>query len=222
MESTDIGLSPAGILFVVLSLLTTLFSIPPFYWHIKHRNLAASALIFWIIIVNCFYFINALIWPDDNLDNWWYGSGFCDLEVKLQVAAGQGIPASLICIMRNLARVLDTSRTVLQPTSAQRRRRIIVDCLLCFGAPVYAMLAHLIIQDARYYIFAIAGCLPSYDNSWPSIVLIHIWSPIGAVIAVYYSSKSSTNAYLVAEMLTSPSCHSLPHAQVSQGLRCHP
>ncbi len=176
-------------MFPFLTLLTILLSIAPFIWHIKHRNLPASSLVFWIVLVDIFYFINALIWPNDDLDSWWRGYGLCDLEVKLQVAATIGIPTSLVCIMRNLARVLDTSRTVLQPSPAQRRRQYAIEALLCFGAPVYMIIAHYVVQNVRYYIFGISGCVPSFDNSWPSIVLIEIWSPFFSVVAVYYSSK---------------------------------
>jgi pheromone a factor receptor len=189
MAGSNNGPSIEGVVFPFLTLLTILLSIAPFIWHIKHRNLPASSLVFWIVLVDIFYFINALIWPNDDLDSWWRGYGLCDLEVKLQVAATIGIPTSLVCIMRNLARVLDTSRTVLQPSPAQRRRQYAIEALLCFGAPVYMIIAHYVVQNVRYYIFGISGCVPGFDNSWPSIVLIEIWSPFFSVVAVYYSSK---------------------------------
>ncbi|KAL8814796.1 MAG: hypothetical protein Q9191_008518 [Dirinaria sp. TL-2023a] len=191
MASVEAGPSDEGKLFSVLTLLTTLLSLPPFFWHIKNRNLAASSLVFWIILTNILYFINSLIWPSDNLDGWWRGYGLCDIEVKLQVAATVGIPAALVFLMRNLARVLDTNRTVLQPKPAQRKRQIAIELLLCCGAPVYVIIVHYIVQDARYYIFAIAGCVVPFDNSWPSIVLVQIWSPFLSVVAAYYSSEQA-------------------------------
>ena len=190
MASAQAGPSAQGISYSVLTLLTTLLSLPPFFWHIKHRNLAASSLVFWIILTNLLYFVNSLIWPSDNLQAWWRGYGLCDIEVKLQVAAAVGIPAALVCVLRNLARVLDTDRTVLQPTPAQRRRLLAIDLLLCFGAPIYVIIVHYVVQSLRYYIFAISGCVAAFDNSWASIVLIQMWSPVFSVVAVYYSSKS--------------------------------
>ena len=174
-----------------LAFLTILFCIPPFAWHVKNRNIAASSLIFWIVLTNLFNFVNSLIWANDDLDSWWHGYVLCDIEVKLMNAANVGIPASVAAIMRSLALVLDTDRTVLRPTSAQRRRRLALDILLCFGAPAYMILVHYFVQNIRYYIFAISGCVPSFDNSWPSIALVHIWSPFFSLVDVYYSSKSS-------------------------------
>lgn len=173
-----------------LALLTILFCVPPFVWHVKNRNLAASSLVFWIVLTNLFNFVNSLIWTNDDLDSWWRGYILCDIEVKLMNAANVGIPASVAAVMRSLALVLDTSRTVLQPSSAQRRRKLALDILLCFGAPVYMIIAHYFVQNIRYYIFAISGCIPAFDNSWPSIVLVHIWSPFFSLVDVYYSSTS--------------------------------
>lgn len=180
MASSYTGVSVEGVVFPLLTLLTILLSIAPFIWHLKNRNLPASSLVFWIVLVDIFYFVNALIWSNDDLESWWLGYGLCDFEVKLQVAATIGIPSSLVCIMRSLARVLDTKRTVLQPTPAQRRRQYVIETLMCFGAPVYMIITHYTVQNIRYYIFGISGCVPGFDNSWPSIVLIEIWSPSSA------------------------------------------
>ena len=189
MANLPNGPSIAGVVFPLLTFFTILLSIAPLVWHVRNRNLAASSLIFWIVFNNIFYFINAIIWPNDDLDSWWRGYGLCDFEVKLQLAVTIGVPTSLVCIMRRLAKVLDTNQTVLQPTRAQRTRQYVIEIMLCFGAPVYMVIIHYIVQNVRYYIFAISGCVPSLDDSWPSIVLIEIWSPFFSVVAVYYSSK---------------------------------
>ena len=173
-----------------LAFLIILFCIPPFVWHVKNRNLAASSLVFWIVLTNLFNFVNSLIWTNDDLDAWWRGYVLCDIEVKLMNAANVGIPSSVTAIMRSLALVLDTERTVLRPTSAQRKRKLALDILLCFGGPAYVILVHYFVQNIRYYIFAISGCVPGFDNSWPSIVLVHIWSPVFSLVDVYYSSMS--------------------------------
>ena len=222
MSTSHPGPSIEGVVFPTLTLLTIILSIAPFIWHIKNRNLAASSLIFWIVLLDMFYFINALIWPNDNLDSWWRGYGLCDFEVKLQVAVTIGIPTSLVCVMRNLAKVLDTDRTVLRPTTAQRRRQYAIDSLLCFGAPIYMIIIHYIVQNIRYYIFTISGCVPGFDNSWPSIVLVHIWSPFFSVVTVYYSSELRHPTLGEKEILTRPSHRSTPHAQIPQRLCRHP
>lgn len=173
----------------LLACITITLDIGPFIWHVKHRNLAAACLVFWIVLLNVFDFINALIWPTDDVSNWWPGFGLCDVEVKLMLATTVGIPGSLISIMRNLALVLDTEGGCPIPTEAQRRRQLTIDFMLSIGIPIYMMTIHYVVQPSRFYIFQVAGCLTSYDDSWPTIVLMWIWPPILCVVAVYYSGK---------------------------------
>lgn len=191
MDSLSSSLTPGAMALPALAFISILLDIPPIAWHIKNRNLAATSLLFWIIMSNVFNFVNALIWPTDDLMIWWHGLVFCDIEVKLMLAATLGVTGSLACIMRNLAMVLDTDRTVLAPSQGQRRTRLIMDILLCFGGSIYLMVIHYIVQPNRYYIFAITGCTPSFDNSWPSIALVFIWPPIMCLLDVYYSGKST-------------------------------
>ncbi|KAL9102231.1 MAG: hypothetical protein Q9163_002591 [Psora crenata] len=186
-ESTTYPVPPAAIVVPLLALITLVLDTPPFVWHIRNRNVAASSLVFWIILTNLMNFINALLWPTDDIAQWWPGQILCDIEVKLMTAVYIGVVGSLVCIMRNLARVLNTENTVLYPSKAQKRRRAAIDMLLCFGVPCYMMIAHYIVQPSRYYIFAIAGCTPPVDRSWPKLVLMFIWPPIFSLVVVYYS-----------------------------------
>ena len=189
MAESSFPVFPAAVAVPVLALIALIIDIPPLTWHIRNRNLAASSLVCWVMLSNLMNFINALIWPTDDTAKWWGGSGLCDVEVKLMIAVTFGFVGALVCIMRNLAKVLNTKRTVLSPSRAQIRRETAIECLLCFGGPIYSIAVHYIVQPSRYYIFAISGCTPSYDNSWPKVVLILIWPPLLGVVVVYYSGK---------------------------------
>ncbi|KAI9818438.1 MAG: a-factor receptor [Pycnora praestabilis] len=178
---------PAAIAIPTLSVFTIILGVPPFVWHLKNRNLAACSLIFWVLLMNLFNLINAIIWASDDTTRWWDGNVLCDIEVKLMLAGTVGTAGSLACIMRNLANVLNTDRQVLIPSRAQRRRQLALGILFCYGCPIYRIAIHYVVQPNRYYIFAIAGCTPSVDNSWPSIVLIFIWPPVLCLVATYYS-----------------------------------
>lgn len=182
--------APAAVALPTLALVILLIDTPAFVWYIKARNLAASSLVFWILITNIMNFINPLIWPTDNVEDWWYGYGLCDIEVKLQIATWFGVVGSIVCIMRNLAHVLDTESTTTSLSPAQCRRQIAITCLFCFGGPIYAIAIHFIVQPSRYFIFAISGCTASSVNSWPKLLLLLVWPPVLCVVAVYYSSKS--------------------------------
>ena len=189
MDGQSFSLSPGAIAVPLLACITLILDIPPLVWHIKNHNVAAAGLVSWIILNLFFGFINALIWPTDDVAGWWKGFILCDIEVKLVLASSVGIPGCLACIMKKLAAILDTSNTVLTPSSAQRWRQLIIDLFLCFGFPLYMVIIHYVVQPNRYYIYSIAGCVISFDASWPSVVLVWIWPPILSLLGVCYSGK---------------------------------
>ena len=193
MANEVFPVTPAAVALPTLALVILLIDTPAFVWYIKARNLAASSLVFWILIANLMNFINPLIWPTDNVEDWWYGYGLCDIEAKLQIALWLGVVGSIVCIMRDLAHVLDTDSTTLSSSPAHRGRQIAITTLFCFGGPAYAVAVHFIVQPSRYFIFAISGCTASFVNSWPKLLLIFIWPPVLCVVAVYYSSKFRTS-----------------------------
>ena len=189
MDSQAVTLSPAAIAVPLLACTIMIINIAPFIWHVKNRNLSAASLVFWIVLTLFFDFINALIWPTDDIVNWFKGFILCDIEVKLMLGATVGIPGSLASIMRNLAMVLNTEKPVLTSTPAQRRRKLLIETLLSFGFPAYMMAIHYVVQPSRYYIYAIAGCVVSFDDSWPTVVLMWIWPSVLSLVGVFYSGK---------------------------------
>ena len=191
MADSSYPLPPAAVAVPLLSAITLILNVPSHIWHFKNRNLAATCLVFWIILCNFFNLINAIIWPTDDIASWWHGKGLCDIEVKLMNAATLGLTGATISIMRSLAAALNTDRTVLLLSSAQRRRKLAIDCLYCFGGPIYMIAVHYIVQPNRYYIFTVSGCTPSFDNSWPSFALVYIWPMIFTLVDAYYCSEFS-------------------------------
>ena len=189
LDSSPLALEPSvqTALLPTLAIISLILCSPPLTWHIRNRNLAASALVFWIMLENIFNFVNPLIWPTDRMTTWWHGYGLCDMETKLTIASNIGFPASLLCVIRYLAMILDTKNTVLRSGKGYKSRQLLIEGAFCFGLPVGMMLMHLVVQDTRYYIFAIVGCVPSYDDSWVSILLIHIWGPVLSLIAGCYA-----------------------------------
>ncbi|MCJ1383433.1 a-factor receptor [Xylographa soralifera] len=183
----ELGLSPAAVAIPLLSLFTIFLDVPALVWHIKNRNLPAGSLIFWILISNLMNLINALLWPNDNIPTWFSGTILCDIEVKLDLAATLALVGSVLCIIRALARALDTNKPAISTSGQQRFRRNLFDCALCFGPPLYIIIIHYVVQPSRYYLFAISGCTPSVDDSWPTIALIFIWPPLLCLPSAYYA-----------------------------------
>lgn len=185
-------MSTQAVVLCTVAFMSFLVCIPPLIWHCRNGNFPASCLIMWILTQNLFNFINPLIWPDDDFSSRWMGYGYCDIQSKLITGAGVGIAGPLVCIFRSLARVLDTERTTLVPTKGDRRWNITFDVIYCVVIPVVIMVLHFIIQDSRYYIYSIVGCMPAYHSSWVSFVVGYIWPPIILIIACFYCGKVST------------------------------
>jgi pheromone a factor receptor len=187
-DTTFVSRPASATLLPLLATIACLLCFPILVSHIRSRNLATSVLTFWIVLENVFNLINPLLWPSKDFVNGWNGAGLCDVESKLRLAASIGYVGALVCIYRHLAVILNTEQIALVASPAQRRRRIAIEMALCFGFPVYIMIASYIVQSGRYYIFAIAGCVPMLDSSWPSTVLVLIWPGVMWVVAAGYCS----------------------------------
>ncbi|KAJ5775427.1 uncharacterized protein N7511_000438 [Penicillium nucicola] len=170
----------------ILSSFSILLGIPPLLLHAKNRNFPATSLVSWSILLNLFNIINALTWPNDDVDSWWDGAGLCDIEIKLMVAGYVGVPGALMCIFRSLANVLDTDRAALVPSRSQRWRSQFMNLLFCVVVPVIAMITHIVWQKSRYLLYSISGCVNNFDESWVSLVLAFIWPPVICLAAAYY------------------------------------
>ncbi|KAL4806122.1 pheromone A receptor-domain-containing protein [Aspergillus unguis] len=169
-----------------LSILAVLASAMPLALHWKNKNLPATMLMVWYMLLNLFNVINAFIWPYDDIQNWFDGAILCDIEVKILVAAYVGVPGTLVCIFRSLAVVLDTSRATLVPGKRQRWQGRAFDLLFCVFAPLIAAVTHIVYQGNRYYIFQVSGCVTSLDQSWVSLVLGYMWPFVVCFIASVY------------------------------------
>lgn len=183
---------PAGIALALLSGITLLLDIPPFIWHINHRNAAPATLIMWLIFLNFTNVLNVILWPnDDYTPDTYHGEGVCDVETKLYVGSYVALPCAFASILRTLTRVMDPENIVLAPTKAQRLREMVIDLLITWACPIYLMAVHYVVQPNRFLLIGISGCWPSFDESWPSAVLVFMWPCIVCLIDSYYAGMSS-------------------------------
>ena len=173
----------------VLSGIAFILDLGPFIWHVRNGNIGSASLIFWLLVLLAVNFINPIIWPRDNTQDWWIGHGLCDLEIRLLLGASVGCPAAITCILNRLAEVLNTKKTVVTKGSDEERRQVIAELSLCFGLPAAVMIAYIAVHINRYDIFAITGCAWPIDASWVSIVLVLMWPLIFCVFSSYYSGK---------------------------------
>lgn len=190
-NNTNLSLTPypSAILLATFSLLLVFLILPPMLWHLSNRNIGATSLILWFLVLNLQDFLNAVIWSHDDIARWFEGYVLCDIEVKIMIAATVGVPSSVTCVLRALAKVMDTERTSLGLTKAQRRRGYAVDLMLCAGFPVLQMVFHYIVQSERYYVVGISGCTPAVGDTWVTDLLIVAPPAAWTLVGGYYSGK---------------------------------
>lgn len=184
------NLHPAAIAFPVLAFGSWILCIPPLTWHFSQRNIAASSLILWIFMVNWFDSINSLIWPRDNIGEWWNGKIWCDINVRIQIGGTVGMSSSVVMIVRRLARIMDTQNMTMSCNKKDKRKEMALEIFMCWGYPMVLILLYYIVQPMRYMIYGIVGCWSAYDTSWPSVVLSYMWGPLTMCVAAYYAGMS--------------------------------
>jgi pheromone a factor receptor len=174
-----------AILLATFALLSVLLITPPMLWHFSNRNIGAPSLIFWLLLLNLQSALNALLWPHDDLSQWFSGTGLCDIQVKLQIAASVGVPSSVASILRALARVMNTEKASLGLSKGEKRKGVVIDLVWCFGCPVLQMFFHYVVQNERYYVLGIAGCTPGMSDSWVTDLLVFAppvgWTIVGGI-----------------------------------------
>lgn len=217
----------AAILLALFSFLTTLLILSPLCWHFRNGNIGATSLVAWIAILLLTTFLNALIWPHDNIPHWFSGAGLCDVEVKIQAGAQVALPASFAAVLRGLAAVLDTDHATLMQTKAQRRRNVVLDFSFCMGAPVLQMGVHEIVHYRRYAVLGIAGCSPILSESWLTFVLYFVPPMIWTVVDVVYAGelpfRSSLSPIGARKLiLDTSSPHPPPPPSLPPNLHHHP
>lgn len=188
-SSSNAPLYSQAILFPLFAFPSWLLCVPPLVWHFSQGNIAAGSVVTWVVLNNFYNAINPLIWPRDNLAEWWDGNLWCDIGVRIQVGTTVGIAASTAMIIRKLARVMDTRNIIVSSSRNSKLKEKIWEVFWCWGFPMIMILLFYIVQPIRYFIFGIMGCISAYDTSWPSIVLIIMWGPITMLVAAYYAGE---------------------------------
>lgn len=185
MESVPYPLPVASVVIPILSASAFLLDIPPLVWHLRNRNLGASCMIAWFLVLQLIYVVNPILWPRDDTADWWDGSGFCDVEIRLLIASTIAVPGAITCIMRSLARILNVERSPLQSSS---RWGTVLDVILCFVLPLVLVAVYYVVQPTRYAIYTSTGCNWLLARTWGSIVLMRVGPFILSIVNGYLAS----------------------------------
>ncbi|CAG5188786.1 uncharacterized protein ALTATR162_LOCUS12032 [Alternaria atra] len=185
--STNAPLFPSAIIFPAFAFPAWVLCMAPMIWHFRQANIAAGSLILWIALHNFFNSVNALIWPRDNVLEWWDGPIWCDIHVRIQVGSYVGMTASVAMVIRKLAIVMDTRNMTVSTSRNSKIKAKIWEVVWCWVVPGFFIALYYVVQPVRYMIYGIVGCLSAHDSSWPSVVLGFMWPTIGMLFASYWA-----------------------------------
>ncbi|EGO28759.1 hypothetical protein SERLADRAFT_406183 [Serpula lacrymans var. lacrymans S7.9] len=154
----------------VVAFLCAVLVLIPFPWHWRAGTVSTLAISVWLFVSNLIFGIDAIIWGDTVLS---VAPVWCDIATKIQMGSNVALPAAMFCLCMHLERVSSVRQA--RTTCSEKRRRQIVDSLLCFGVPAIYMALHYVVQGHRFDIVEGFGCRPTIYVSVASIFLI--WVP---------------------------------------------
>jgi pheromone a factor receptor len=173
---------------VFLGILSVFLTIVPARLLWRNGEFGGTVICVMLIVNNLITVINALIWRDDNVQDWWAGYGWCDFLTYAFFALHTAFNISLFEIMRGLATKVALNRTV-RPTRSEKRRQHIISALVIFTIPVIQAILTYWTTVSRYNISTLAGCSAIYYPNWIYLVFYILPTPIFAVLAAYAAGE---------------------------------
>jgi len=125
--------------FAIFSILIMYIPLHSFY---IIRSFPGGNIVFVAIIQNLMILTNALIWKDGDMANWYNGAGICDIQVYLRIPSTTAVATSLFAFTRDLAFAVDMERYSNDSPERMkriRRRRLVINIVLCWTLPVIQM-----------------------------------------------------------------------------------
>ncbi|TBU43026.1 GPCR fungal pheromone mating factor [Dichomitus squalens] len=169
----------------VASILAALLVLVPTPWHWRAGNVATLAMIVWLFTVNVIYAVDSLIWTHTVAR---VAYVWCDISTKILVGANIALPATCMCVCIHLEQVASVRQAL--TTFAQKRRRQIIEGVLCYLMPCIWMGLHYIVQGHRFDIIEEFGCRPSIYVSIPAIFLMWVPSLIMSFVSLIFAAMA--------------------------------
>ncbi|EMD35235.1 STE3-like pheromone receptor B mating type [Gelatoporia subvermispora B] len=154
----------------------------PLPWHWRARNIATLSIIAWLFVIDVIYAVDAIVWKhsvDIVIPVW------CDITTKIIIGSNIALPAASMCVSIHLEQV--SSIRQVSFTKASKRRRQIIELVLCWLVPAIWMALHYCVQGHRFDILEDYGCRPTTYVSIPAIFLIWVPPLMMAVVAMVCS-----------------------------------
>lgn len=172
---------------IALQCICFFLNLPPLIWHLMNKNIPALALLIYVEIMMIEGFVNAIIWGGSNYVSAWNGRGWCDVMIRIQIAAPVGISSSISCVSFNLLMIFLTNSM----TTFWFGNKWVKPCCEIFFSVIFPLIISGVTyfaQSFRYIVSRYSGCSVPLANEAISIVTFYLWiffwSFVGMVISL--------------------------------------
>lgn len=152
----------------------------------KNGELAGFSMVLATAILNFFYALNAVIWPNNDMSQWVKGYGWCDVQLALWMPLETLNAAAVCAVMQNIAAQVSVMRASTL-TRQEKRRKHLIQALIIFPLPLLQLVLYYFAIAMRYNISGIIGCQAVFEANWVFLVFFLMPCPIFAVGAAYFS-----------------------------------
>ncbi|ODQ45537.1 hypothetical protein PICMEDRAFT_23238, partial [Pichia membranifaciens NRRL Y-2026] len=159
---------------ISLQAICFILNLPPSIWHIMNKNIPALTLLIYVEILMMDGFISAIVWGGPDYVNAWNGKVWCDIMVRIQLAASVGISSSISCVSFNLLMIFLTNRM----TTFWFGNKWVKPCCEVFFSIVFPFIISgvaYLAQSFRYLISRYSGCSPPLVTDSISVVTFYLW-----------------------------------------------
>jgi pheromone a factor receptor len=155
-----------------------------------------------MIALNCLlclqYLINANIWPTQNINNWWDGTGLCDIQAPLKYPITLSVALSLWRFMNALATAVN-GQLQSELSKAEMRNRLLKEALYCWLVPLLQIPLSYLVRKGRFTVVPVVGCADLLDDSWLKFLIITVWCPLVMLLTSYSAGKFSNPMHFLQE-----------------------
>lgn len=189
----DYGPSPGMLANIILRFILNLAAalacwVPMRLFH-KNGELAGTAMVVAMALLNFYYALNAVIWHNDDIGSWPKGYGWCDIQLVSWIPLESLNSAAICALMQNIANQVSLVRAS-ELTNEERRRKQISQALVIFPIPLLQAILYYFVIPMRYNISGIIGCQAVFEANWVFLVFFILPCPMFAVAAAYFAGDS--------------------------------
>lgn len=152
----------------------------------RNGEFAGTVLCATLLVLNLITVVNALLWRDNNVTEWWSGEGWCDVMNYAYFPLHTAFNICMFEIMRGLAGKVALRRAV-QPRREERRRQRVVSAVVIFTCPALQAVMTYFVTFGRFNVGTLVGCAAVYYPGWMYLVVFILPTPVFAVLAAFYA-----------------------------------